>query len=151
MRVTGAQPQGFNVFANYETKTCNGATGAASNAYCLGSYSDDADGSLKASWVSVFCGLGVSGVSVLCGLMFVCVCARDAYVRACVTRARARARACACARVRACVCVCEDRLRVCVRASARACVRARVYAIRIMHVCVCAWTDCAELPYLRHH
>ena len=149
MRVTGAQPQGFNVFANYETKTCNGATGAASNAYCLGSYSDDADGSLKASWVSVFCGLGVSGVSVLCGLMFVCVCARDAYVRACETRARGLA--CACARVRACVCVCEDRLRVCVRASARACVRARVYAIRIMHVCVCAWTDCAELPYLRHH
>ena len=121
MRVTGAQPQGFNVFANYETKTCNGATGAASNAYCLGSYSDDADGSLKASWVSVFCGLGVSGVSVLCGLMFVCVCARDAYVRACETRARALA--CACARVRACVCVCvrTDCACACVRVRAPAC------------------------------
>ena len=56
VRVTVTQLQGFNVFANYETKTCNGAAGAASNAYCLGSYADDADGSLQASWVSAFCG-----------------------------------------------------------------------------------------------
>ncbi len=88
--------QGFNVFANYETRTCNGAAGAASNAYCLGSYADDADGSLKASWVSVVCVLGFPGMSVLCGLMLACVRARDVHVRAC-----ARVRACACACVRA--------------------------------------------------
>ena len=83
----------------------------------------------------------------------VCLCVRARRVRACVCDTRACACACVCVCACACVrvCVCEDRLRVCVRASARACVRARVYAIRIMHVCVCAWTDCAELPYLRHH